>query len=325
MMKVSLIIPIYQLEKTLHQCLDSVCAQTYQDLEILLINDGSTDHSADICCAFAAKDTRIRYLHHDNHGVSYTRNRGIQESSGELLMFIDGDDWIAPDMVAQYVAAAEHSDADVMIGGITMVHSDGHIDVKQPAHTGCFGSEIWDLICVDTSGVFGYVPNKMYRTRILKSRQIAFDRQMFAQEDLDFALSVYGVCRRFCLIDCAGYYYRYAPGKRSHPYHHYISNQMKMLRLASEYPKLHRQSSEAVLQRIELLVYVALYEAAPDAFAMTFNRCYNISGLVELLAQRHCVHHRWLMRQFCKGNIAAAKAYFVARKWISGLIHGVKE
>lgn len=325
MKKVSLVIPVYNLENVLSNCLETVCSQTYPELEILLIDDGSLDGSGAICRSFAEKDSRIRYLHHDNHGVSYTRNRGIREATGELLMFIDGDDWVAPGMVEQYAAAAEETDASVVIGGVTMVHTDGHREIKLPTATGCFGGEIWDTICHDTTGVFGYVPNKMYRTQFLKSSEIAFDLTMYAQEDLDFALRVYGACHSFCLIDCAGYYYRYAPGKRIHPYHHYIRNQLKMLRLAAAYPRLRDDSREAVMQRIEGLVYVSLYGAEPDAFETTFSRCREITGLVELLEKRRCVHHRWLMAQFCKGNMAAAKAYFAARKWISGMIHGNKE
>ena len=324
MKKVSLIIPIYNLEQALPVCLEAVCSQSYQNLEILLIDDGSRDASALVCRGFAEKDPRIRYLYHDNHGVSYTRNRGIQEATGEFLMFIDGDDWIAPDMVEQYAAAAVETGAPVVIGGVTMVYADGTREVRLPPATGCFGVEIWDTICCDTSGIFGYVPNKMYRTEVLKANQIAFDPEMYAQEDLDFALGVYSLCRRFCLISCAGYYYRYAPGKRSHPFHHYIRNQLKMLRQASAWPGLRDDSREAVMQRIELLVYVALYEAAPGAFEDTFNRCRAISGLTQLLGQRCCANHRWLMKQFCKGNMPAAKRYFMIRKRISSMIHRSK-
>lgn len=325
MKKVSLIIPIYNLEHALPACLESVCSQTYKNLEILLIDDGSCDTSAAVCRSFAEEDPRIRYFHHDNHGVSYTRNRGIQEATGELLMFIDGDDWVAPDMVEHYAAAAVETDASVVIGGMTMVHADGRREVKLPPAIGCFGSEIWDAICRDTSGVFGYVPNKMYRTNLLQRGELAFDMTMYAQEDLDFALGVYGVSHSFCLIDCAGYYYRYAPGKRSHPFHHYIRNQLKMLRLAGACPQLGYDSREAVLQRIELLVYVALYEAAPESFGETFCLCFETEGLVELLRERRCVNHRWLMKQFCKKNIVVVKDYLVIRKWISSLIHRNKE
>lgn len=324
MKKVSLIIPVYQLEKVLPKCLDSVCSQTHWNLEILLIDDGSTDRSGEICLAYAAKDPRVRYLHHDNHGVSYTRNRGIREASGNYLMFIDGDDWISPDMVAQYIDTAESSGADVVIGGITIVHEDSHTEVKLPPCTGCFENEIWDMVCTDTSGVFGYVPNKMYQTAVLKDNQIEFDLQMYAQEDLDFALRAYGVCQYFCMTDCAGYYYRYVPGKRAHPYHHYIRNQMNMLQLASGYPKLCHDSREAVFQRIEMLIYIALYEAAPDEFEIIFKRCYEISGLIELFDNRCFVHHRWLMCQFSEGNMAAIKVYFAARKWISRKIHRIR-
>ena len=325
MKKVSLIVPVYNLERVLGACLETLCSQTYQNLEILLIDDGSGDASADICREFVGKDTRIRYFYHVNHGVSYTRNRGIQEATGELLMFIDGDDWIAPDMVEQYVTAAEETNASVVIGGVTMVHADGRIEVKLPTAIGCFGSEIWDTICQDTTGIYGYVPNKMYRTQLLRYNEFAFDLSMHAQEDLDFALRVYSKCHSFCLIGCVGYYYRFAPGKRSHPFHHYIRNQVRMLCFAAAYPNLLDDSREAVLQRIERLVYVALYEANPATFKETFYRCYNVEGLLEMLHKRTYVNHGWVIRQFCKEKITVLKNYFAIRKQISGLIHRNKE
>ena len=92
--KVSVIVPVYNVEKYLRQCLDSILQQTYQNLEILIINDGSTDGSDAICREYLEKDERISYFAKENTGISDTRNVGIRQATGEYVTFVDSDDWI---------------------------------------------------------------------------------------------------------------------------------------------------------------------------------------------------------------------------------------
>jgi len=89
---VSVIVPIYNSEKYVHECVDSVIRQTYDNIEILLIDDGSTDNSGKICDEYAASDSRIRVFHQSNHGLSYSRNVGLHENRGDYVAFIDSDD-----------------------------------------------------------------------------------------------------------------------------------------------------------------------------------------------------------------------------------------
>lgn len=322
MKKVSLVIPVYNLEEVLSACLETVINQTYKNLEIILLDDGSADNSLAVCEAFGKQDSRIKVLHHKNHGVSYTRNRGLKEATGDYLMFLDGDDWVDTSMVAEYVNAAEENNADAVIGGLTVVAADKTTTLKKPERLGLWGQEVWNMICFDTSGLFGYAPNKLYRTALLQEHGITFDLKMYAQEDLDFALSAYDVCRTFCFIDNVGYHYRYSPGKRSHPYDHYIKNQLKMLHLAASHCALEKYSREAILQRIEKLVYVALYEASADHFSEVFARYYDIKDLRSQLSGRTFVNHPLVLKMFCHNRILLLREYFIARKWISRRIHG---
>ena len=94
--KVSIIVPIYNAEKTLHRCVDSILNQDVTDFELLLIDDGSKDDSAKICDTYAASDNRVRVIHKENSGVSATRNLALNEAKGEYLQFLDADDWITP-------------------------------------------------------------------------------------------------------------------------------------------------------------------------------------------------------------------------------------
>ena len=96
---ISVIVPVYNVEKYLEKCVQSVLAQTFKEIEILLIDDGSKDASGRLCDQYALKDGRIRVIHKENGGLSDARNRGIMEARGDYLSFIDGDDYIEPDML----------------------------------------------------------------------------------------------------------------------------------------------------------------------------------------------------------------------------------
>lgn len=112
---VSIIIPIYNADKYLGRCLNSVVNQTYSNLEIILINDGSTDSSLNICKEYAGKDKRIILVNKKNEGVSIARNTGIEKSSGEYVAFLDADDWIAPNYIEQLIKPFENENVDISV------------------------------------------------------------------------------------------------------------------------------------------------------------------------------------------------------------------
>ena len=110
--KISIIVPVYNVEKYISQCLDSLLAQTMNDIEIILIDDGSTDSSGTICNTFAQKDARIKVIHQDNTGASESRNVALNIAKGEFVMFVDSDDWIESDMCENLYALAEEYNSD---------------------------------------------------------------------------------------------------------------------------------------------------------------------------------------------------------------------
>ena len=118
---VSIILPVYNAQSHLNRCLGSICAQQYEDLEIIVINDGSKDQSLPVCEEFRKKDSRILLVDKANSGVSDTRNLGLKLASGKYVQFVDSDDYIAPDYTARLVEAAEKSGADLVISPYTMV------------------------------------------------------------------------------------------------------------------------------------------------------------------------------------------------------------
>ena len=111
---VSVIIPVYNVSRYLPQCFDSVISQTYRNLEIIVIDDGSTDDSGSICDQYAEKDDRIHVIHTDNRGLASARNLGLENVSGEYISFIDSDDWIEPQTIEMRIGAALETEADIV-------------------------------------------------------------------------------------------------------------------------------------------------------------------------------------------------------------------
>ncbi len=114
---ISVIVPVYNVEQYLSRCIDSILAQTYENLEIILVDDGSPDCSGEICDTYAAMDSRITVIHKENGGLSSARNAGIDIAKGEYLGFVDSDDWIEPAMYAQLLALAQKYDVKLVCGG----------------------------------------------------------------------------------------------------------------------------------------------------------------------------------------------------------------
>lgn len=124
---ISLIIPVYNVEKYLRKCLLSVKEQTFQDYEVVIVNDGSTDHSADIIREFAAADDRIKYFEIPNGGVGNARNYGVRQSKGEYICFLDSDDYMEPDCLERLINTLEEKQSDIAICNNYDVDEDGNV------------------------------------------------------------------------------------------------------------------------------------------------------------------------------------------------------
>lgn len=128
---ITVIIPVYKVEDYLRDCVDSVCTQTYQNLEIILVDDGSPDHSGELCDQLALTDPRIRVIHKENGGLSSARNAGLEIATGQFVSFVDSDDWIAPDMYSRLYSLMQKHKAQVGIGGLQF--SNGvHFNLDYP-------------------------------------------------------------------------------------------------------------------------------------------------------------------------------------------------
>ena len=124
---VSIVIPVYNVENYLIQCLDSVVSQTYEFLEIILVNDGSTDRSGEICNKYAENDKRIKVFHLDNSGSAEARNKGLDIATGKYVMFLDSDDYLEKDGIEKLLVLAETKALDMVCGRYKIVDEFGKI------------------------------------------------------------------------------------------------------------------------------------------------------------------------------------------------------
>lgn len=210
MKKVSVIIPVYNVEKYLYKCVDSVINQTYKNLEIILVDDGSSDNSPQICDEYAKSDERIKVIHKINEGVSVARNVGISVASGEYVCFFDSDDFVEEDVLEKMLDAIEEKAYDVCVCGYSV---DIYNKEGEKESTG----EVvpWKQVCENLSlieceknlGICGYVWNKLYRLQFIKSLKLQFDEKISLYEDLIFNSRVFLAGAKVCFLPYAGYHY----------------------------------------------------------------------------------------------------------------------
>ena len=214
MFKLSVIIPVYNVERYLKECLDSVCNQTLEDIEIICINDGSTDNSLDILNEYAAKDNRIKIISKENGGQATARNLGIKEAQGEYIAFVDSDDFIEPEMFEKLYSKAKADNLDLVMCKIaTYDNQTGEIkDNVWYYMLGVFRDFEKDIFSHKDTHDFtceiAVTPyNKIYKTSILKDNDILFPEGLIF-EDEKFFYDVYLRAKRVSIVDEFLYYYR---------------------------------------------------------------------------------------------------------------------
>ena len=193
---ISVVIPVYNAEKTIAKCIDSVLAQTYQEFEILLIDDGSTDNSGTICQDYANKDARIRYIKKENGGVSTARNRGIDEAKGEYITFIDSDDWFENNTLETLLSAARKHSADLVIPRTRMVFCKPNGEFEKDV----YNDDDFDLVVTKDEIVDSFEKlrqswalystcGRLYKKSLLIQNNVYFDTTVKVLEDLCFNLN----------------------------------------------------------------------------------------------------------------------------------------
>lgn len=216
---VSVIIPVYNGEKTLRRCVESVAGQSYDRLEILLIDDGSTDDSLGMARDLALADERIRVIRSPvNEGPSAARNKGIDDARGELLLFVDADDCLEPDALASLVAGIDEHEADISVADFIKIKDDGSTvgsgielaDGSLLSRTGLIEQTLRYLKQPNKSLLFAFSWGRLFKTSIIRQNRIRFSPDLRTFEDVAF---------NFDYLNCAEHLYFSAKRAYRHALH----------------------------------------------------------------------------------------------------------
>lgn len=208
---ISVIVPVYGVEKWVGRAIESVQAQTFEDFELILVDDGSPDNSGAICDAYASRDARIRVIHKENGGAASARNAAIAEARGEYFFFMDADDWCEPAMLEDLYRLAKQDDLDLVVAAfyIDTYYSDEKYfrEVKSvPAHAFATQREFRERAHELFDKNLLYTPwNKLYRAAYLRERGIVFPNVWW--DDLPFNLAVVRDVQRVAVTDTPYYHF----------------------------------------------------------------------------------------------------------------------
>lgn len=207
---ISVIIPVFDVAPHLEECLRAIVAQTFSDWECILIDDGSTDASGEICDKWAGIEARIMAIHQQNAGVSAARNRGLDVARGEYIAFVDSDDTIDPSYFSALHGAVDSSDADLAVCGLEIRDGDGSSIHRIPRSNAVFPldrAHLSDFLELERDSLLYGPVVKLYRRQIIEDRHLRFDETKNYGEDLLFNLSYLRYCKSIVTISEALYCY----------------------------------------------------------------------------------------------------------------------
>ena len=249
--KVSIVVPVYNVEKYLKRCVDSLLGQSYQNIEILLVDDGSKDSSLSICKKYELEDSRIRVFHKENEGLGLTRNYGIERVTGEYITFVDSDDYLTLDAIAVMLERAIATDADVVIASHYHKNEEQRVTVSERIYS---GNEIKETLMVHMMGNKGNKLDalsytacwKLYKKELFIKNNLVFpSERKLIWEDLAFSVEAYPLCEKVYILHKPVYYYCFNEESLTHTYkpnklelvmelYHYMGVKIQDLNLPGE-------------------------------------------------------------------------------------------
>lgn len=252
MIKVSIIIPVYNVEQYLEECLNSLISQTLKDIEIICVNDGSTDSSGKILEDFSKKDSRIKIINQKNSGVAIARNTGIDAANGECLMFVDSDDFLISTACEIAYNAIQKDYSDVCIFGHLELINDTLVEGRE--------TQVLKKIINNPEGIDLYNFNflctdKIYKTSFLKNSNLKFIENLQTAEDTIFASSVFFYKPKCTFIEDNLYIYRVSRSGSATTYNiKGIESNLKSFKVFYETELFQQQANDIQLKVVELFL-----------------------------------------------------------------------
>lgn len=270
MPKVSVIVPVYNAEKYLQECMDSILRQTLTDLEVILVDDGSADSSPAICDRYAEQDARVQVIHQVNAGLSGARNCGLKTATGEFVAFVDSDDFIDENMYSAMVTVAEEKNAPLVICS-GFYYSDVHKNrisheqnTKIQSKSSAEFVSNWLWTSNEATVLFTVVWNKIYRREFF-AEDLRFG-DLRIHEDEEFSTRLYLKDFRVAFVDEAFYYYR--ANQQSITYKNFSKNNLCMLDILLKRSRIYRIKGWNRLSRLAAKnfceVYIEYYQMSSE-------------------------------------------------------------
>lgn len=278
---ISIIVPVYKVEKYLRQCLDSVISQTFQDWEMILIDDGSPDHCGDICDEYALQDKRIKVVHQENGGLSVARNVGIAKASGEYIYLLDSDDYLPPNSLSDLIEVAQfHNWPDYIKGNHLVLKPDGQLVTtgfarrREMFEGKKLGSNVFlSKVLLQHPLVW----NGLIRRNLLQAYRLAFIPEAWPREDLLFHLSL-AKCKWGVYTSKLTYVYRLAVANS-------LSNSISLKTI-----KNHIYISKGIIESIDNLTDIDIVAIAKQELAGTVNSFFKLLPRINLCQRNEYVN-----------------------------------
>lgn len=268
---ISIIIPVYNVEKYLPQCVDSILAQTYTNFEAILVNDGSPDNSGAICEEYAKKDSRIRVIHQKNAGVSAARNNGIEQAKGEWISFIDSDDYVDWDYLENF--HLKGNDSDIIIQGLDFYdHRNSQFFKQIKLQDTVVETVIFKQLIADNKVLSnGYPYAKAIKRDLIIGNNLRFDTSLSFHEDHIFVLQVLNLSHKIQLSSSTAYKYRCyhttsSLSSKHHPWQNYNDAANGMIRQLDVLRNRFLESGREYRSEIYTFAYAPKISAVFDLF-----------------------------------------------------------
>ena len=264
---VSIIVPVFNAEEYIHRCIDSILKQEYQNFELLLVDDGSTDRSGKICREYAGRDSRVHVIQKENTGVSASRNLALKQARGTYIQFLDSDDWIAPEATRLLVRSMETHSCDMVIADFYRVSGEymaqkGDINENKVLSRQEFSEHMMEN---PADFYYGVLWNKMYRRDIIEDHQIRMDESLNWCEDFLFNLEYIRHAHSFYALPIPIYYYRKRKGSLASQGMNIISTMRMKINVFEYYNGFYKDIyDKESYDTIRFHVYKFLLTAAKD-------------------------------------------------------------
>lgn len=207
--QVSVIVPVYNTSPYLPRCIESITQQNYKNIELLLIDDGSTDDSLEVCRKYMQKDNRIKVIHQENGGVCSARNKGLREMRGDYFLFVDSDDALETNIIADAVRCfTQHPSADMVVFGWKKIFGNGQTESYLPsAACVCDMESAVKTLLEHYNGYGGGYPNKLWKTAAFPGTVPEYDESLFYFEDMEWMTRMFLGIKSFACLEQNGYLY----------------------------------------------------------------------------------------------------------------------